>query len=287
MTRDQGPFKTDNPWPQIGWWSTTGLLVVGVVLGFVVLGREQQNGPALGAWSAICRALGIAGDAEPASEPQPPLRTPTRIAWTSATLAQIAGGNLEHGAFVAMNCTACHGEEGVSRSGLFPTLAGMEAAAIYKQLDDFRAGKRSWGAMNAIATALTAQDSADVAAYFATRTNGLSPVLGQPFQAGHTLREEDPAIRLMFAGDPARGIPPCAVCHGPSASKPGAPTLKGQTTAYIERQLGAFAQGMRQNDINEQMRTIALGLTPDEMHAVAKFYGNGAAAEMAGRTAWP
>ncbi|MBV8324229.1 MAG: hypothetical protein JO049_26590 [Hyphomicrobiales bacterium] len=36
----------------------------------------------------------------------------------------------------------------------------------------------------------------------------------------------------------------------------------------------AFAQGVRQNDINEQMRTIAAQLTPDEMHIIAEFYGN-------------
>jgi len=33
--------------------------------------------------------------------------------------------------------------------------------------------------------------------------------------------------------------------------------LQQQRTPYIERQLLAFAQGMRQNDISEQMRTIA------------------------------
>ena len=108
---------------------------------------------------AICRALGITADIGPAGEPQPPLRTPSRIAWTSATLTQIAAGNAEHGAFVALNCTACHGEHGVSQNGLYPTLAGMDAAAIYKQLVDFRAGKRSWGAMNAIAQALSVQDA--------------------------------------------------------------------------------------------------------------------------------
>jgi cytochrome c553 len=37
----------------------------------------------------------------------------------------------------------------------------------------------------------------------------------------------------------------------------------------------AFAQGMRQNDISEQMRTIARQLTPQEMHAVAAYYGGG------------
>jgi cytochrome c553 len=283
MARERGPFKLDNPWPRIAWWSTAGLLTVAVILGFFLLGREQQNGPTLGTWPAICRALGIAADTVPAGEPQPLLRTPTRVAWTSVTLAQIAGGDLEHGAFIALNCTACHGEQGVSRGGLFPSLAGMDAATIYKQLDDFRAGKRSWGAMNAIAKALTAQDSADVGAYFASRTGGLPSVVSERFQAGHTLREDDPAIRLAFAGNPARGIAPCSACHGPGASKLGAPPLKGQQPAYIERQLAAFAQGIRQNDINEQMRTIASQLTPDEMHAIAEFYGTGATAQMAGR----
>jgi cytochrome c553 len=284
MARDRGPFKIDNPWPRVAWWSTAGLLAISIILGFIVLGREQQNGPALGPFKAFCRALGITADIGPAGEPQPPLRTPSRVAWTSTTLAQVADGNAKHGAFVALNCTACHGEQGVSQAGLYPTLAGMDAAVIYKQLDDFRAGKRSWGAMNAIAQALSAQDAADVGIYFASRSNGLPPFVGERFQAGHTLRENNPAIRLVFAGDPARGIPPCAACHGPGDHKLGAPQLKTQQPVYIERQLAAFTQGFRQNDINEQMRTIAAQLTPDEMHLVAEFYGAGAAvAQVAGR----
>jgi len=277
MARDRGLFKLDNPWPRIAWWSTAGLLAMSLILGFIVLGSEQQNGPTLGTWAAICRALGVTADIGPAGAPQPPLRTPSRVAWTSATLSQIASGNAEHGAFVALNCTACHGEKGVSQAGLYPTLAGMDGIAIYKQLDDFRAGKRSWGAMNAIAQALSAQDTADVGAYFASRTNGLPLFVGERFQAGHTLREDNPAIRLVFAGDPARGVPPCAACHGPGDHKLGAPQLKTQQPAYIERQLAAFAQGFRQNDINEQMRTIAAQLTPQEMHVIAGFYGIGAA----------
>jgi cytochrome c553 len=276
MARDHGPFKLHDAWSWIAWSTTAGLLIVGAFLGFLILGREQQNGPALGPWVAICRALGIAFDSGPASEAQPPLRTPTRIAWTSATLTQVARGQPEKGAFVALNCTACHGEHGVSQSGFYPTLAGMDSTVIYKQLDDFRSGRRSWGAMNAIAQALLPQDSVDVAAYFANLRNGLPPVQGERFQSGHTLRESDPAVRLVFAGDPARGIPPCAACHGPGDQKIGAPQLKTQQPAYIERQLAAFAQGFRQNDMNEQMRTIASQLTADEMHLIAEFYGVGA-----------
>ena len=277
MARDQGPFKLHNPWAWMAWLTTAGFLIVGGLLGFVILSRAQPNGFELGPWIAFCRALGISSDTGPASPAQPPLRIPTDVAWTSATLAQVASGRPDKGAFVAINCTACHGEQGVSQSGLYPTLAGMDSAVIYKQLDDFRSGKRSWGAMNAIAAALLPQDAVDVAAYFATLRNGLPPVQGELFQSGHTLRENDPAIRLAFAGDPARGIPPCAACHGPGDHKLGAPQLRTQQPVYIERQLAAFAQGFRQNDMNEQMRTIAAQLTPQEMHLIAAFYGAGAA----------
>jgi cytochrome c553 len=274
MVREQGPFKLDNPWSRIAWVSTAVVVVVCFLFGFVVLGRFQQNGPALGTWAAFCRAVGLTADRGPANEPQPPQRTPTRIAWTQAALARIASGSEPHGAIVALNCAACHGERGVSASTLIPTLAGMNSAVIYKQLDDYRSGKRLWGVMSAIATALTDQDSADVAAYFAHRPDGLIPVTGEGApQAGRSLRQPDPGLRLVFAGDPTRGIPPCAACHGPDAQKLGAPPLHGQHGEYIERQLAAFAEGMRQNDINEQMRVIAQQLTPAEMHAVAVYYG--------------
>jgi cytochrome c553 len=265
--RRTGPSKLHNPWVRIGWLSAAGLLGISVFLGFVLLGGEQQNGPARSPWSAFCSALGISPDIGPATEPQPPLRTPSRIAWTRETLTRIADGNAKQGAFVAMNCTACHGEQGVSSSGLYPTLAGMDAAVIYKQLDDYRAGKRSWGAMNGIAQALSQQASADVAAYYASDTKGLAAANERDPPAQGT-----PATRLVYDGDPSRGIPPCAACHGPNEIKLGAPALKGQQPTYTERQLAEFAQGMRQNDIDERMRTIASQLTPIEMHNLAEFY---------------
>jgi|SRR5271166_2825214 len=274
MARDKGPFRLANPWPRAGWGSLAAIVGISLVLGFIVLSRYQQNAPTLGAWAAICRSLGITSDVGPASEPQPPLLTPTLVAWTSGTLDQIAAGDAEHGAFIALNCTTCHGEGGVSTSDLIPTLAGIDAAVTYKELADYRSGKRLWGVMNGIAKALSVQDSIDVAAYFASRPGGLPALTGVSVpEAGRTLRESNPATRLVFAGDPARGIAPCSACHGPGGYKLGAPALKEQRAAYIERQLAAFAQGMRQNDINEQMRTIATQLTPEEMHAAALFYG--------------
>jgi cytochrome c553 len=282
VAREQGTLNTDNPWPRIGWGLVATIVVVAAVLGFGFLARYQQGGPTLDIWSAICRGIGITADTGPADEPKPALVTPTRIAWTSATLGQIAAGDAKHGAFVALNCTACHGEHGISQSRLYPTLAGMDAAVIYKQLDDFRSGKRSWGAMNAIGHALSLEDSADVAANFATQSGGLPALTGDRApESGRSLRESDPAKRLVFAGDPQRGIPPCAACHGPGGYKLGATALQRQQADYIEEQLTAFAQGLRQNDIFEQMRIIAKQLTPEEIHAVAAFYAGGAGAPSA------
>jgi cytochrome c553 len=274
MARDQATSELNDPWPKVGWAMVVGTIVVSAILGFGILSRYQQDAPTLDLWNAICRGLGISADTGPATQPAPALRTPTRVAWTSATLAQIAAGDAQHGAFIALNCTACHGPGGVSASTLIPTLAGMDAAVIYKQLDDYRSGKRLWGVMGAIANAVSAQDSADVAAYFAAQPGGLPPPSGYRLpESGRSLRESDPAKRLVYAGDPQRGIAPCSACHGPGGYKLGAPALQGQYAAYIERQLGAFAQGIRQNDIYEQMRVIAKQLTADEMHALAAAYG--------------
>jgi cytochrome c553 len=278
MAQNHGFIKLERPWPQIGWISFALTVVISSLLGFVVLSRNQLNDQPLGIWDAICRGLGITADTAAARSPAPTLRTPTDVAWTQATLAQVRAGNAQRGSFVAINCMACHEGTAANPAHLIPTLDGMDSAVIFKQLADYRSGKRPWGVMKAIAQALTVQDSADVAAYFASRSGGLRPDPGERIpQGGRGLRQSDVGARLVFAGAPQRGIPPCAACHGPGGYKIGAPPLTGQYPEYIERQLAAFAQGSRQNDINEQMRAITWQLTPDEMRAVAAFYGTKAA----------
>jgi len=71
MTRSKGPFKADNPWRRIGWSLAAGLVLVSAVLGFLVLSREQQNGPPLSPWAAICAGLGFTSSTRAADEPQP------------------------------------------------------------------------------------------------------------------------------------------------------------------------------------------------------------------------
>ena len=174
MVRNQGALRLDNPWSRIGWMSFAAIVLASSLLGFVILSRYQANSEPLDIWAAICRGLGITADTSAAVGPQPPLRTPTDLAWTQTTLDQIRAGNAERGAFVALNCAACHEGSAANPAHLIPMLDGMDAEAIFKQLADYRSGKRLWGVMNAIARALSVQDLADVATYFAGRLSKIS-----------------------------------------------------------------------------------------------------------------
>jgi len=65
-------------------------------------------------------------------------------------------------------CAQCHAFNGVSDgSGAFPRIAGQSAYYLAKQLRDFTSGIRVNAIMTPVAGALTADDIADVAAYFA------------------------------------------------------------------------------------------------------------------------
>jgi|GEM_PF-5761161 len=218
MARDKGAIRLANPWPRFACLTSAAIVGIALALGFLVLDRYQQNDPTLGLGGAICRGLGITADIGPAREAAPPLRTPSRIAWTSSTLSQIRAGNAQHGSFIALNCTACHGEGGGSKSTLIPILAGMNPEVIFKQLDDYRSGKRPWGVMGAMAKALSTQDSADVAAYFAARPNGLAAIArGGSLQRASGSKESDSARLRRLLRSRAFGT---SACRAPRTSAP-------------------------------------------------------------------
>jgi cytochrome c553 len=244
------------------------ILAISAVLGFAVVTRYQLNAGQLGLWDAICRGLGIpSGGLQQASPP-----TSTNLAWSADTLAQIRSGDARHGELLAHTCAACHQNPRENLALVVARLDRLDASTIYKQLEDYRSGTRSSGVMGAIAKALSRKDSADVAAYYGKHLNGqkLAPVNF----AERDVSQTDPARRLVFIGDPKRGIAPCAACHGPLGFTNGAPDLRGQLAAYVQRQLVAFAQEARKNDVYATMRMIARELTEDERRELAQYYGS-------------
>jgi cytochrome c553 len=90
------------------------------------------------------------------------------LALAVAPLAQAA--DLEAGKTkVATVCAACHGPNGVSVSDTIPNLAAQRAGYLETQLKALKEGTRKNPIMNAIATQLSAEDMANVAAYFASQ----------------------------------------------------------------------------------------------------------------------
>ena len=87
-----------------------------------------------------------------------------------ATLA-VAGSALaadpDAGKAKAATCIACHGAEGISANPMWPNLAGQKEMYLAKQMKDFRDGKRNDPVMAPMAKALSDDDIANLAAYYA------------------------------------------------------------------------------------------------------------------------
>ena len=254
---------------------TAAGLVVVFGLGFLLLPRYAGPRGTLSARDAAYHALGFHLHNKTLNGIEPPLKVPTRISWTEATIRQAMGGDPKRGESIASGCTPCHVDLATISDRSIPILGGLDRLVMYKQLDDYQSGTRKSDAMSAIVQSLTPQQFADVAAYFAPQA-GLPENNGERTpRPNRSYRNGDPVQRLIFAGDPKRGIAACASCHGPGGYLIGAPALANQNAPYIEQQLQAFAQGTRANDMNMPMRTMAGMLTPDEMKSLATAYSDG------------
>ena len=246
-----------------------GLLAFSVGVAFVALPLAQAPNAGLSPWTAICRAVGILPGTPAQRQPTSSARAApvSRVTWTPRTLAILAEADKRPGAqLAAAVCANCHGEQGLSRSADFPQLAGQSAAAIYKQLSDFRSGARYSNVMSPVAQQLAPDQLAEVAAYFASYRE--ADTLGR-----RDFLSDPPIARLARRGDPERGLPPCDSCHGPHTGGPiEAPVLTGQWSGYLERQLVAYAGAQRSNDVYRRMRDITARLTADDIKRLSATY---------------
>lgn len=175
-------------------------------------------------------------------------------------------------------CAACHGADGNSAVPNFPSLAGQHASYTLKQLQDMTidvsAGGRQVPEMTGIVAGLSAQDMADIAAFYAGQKAKGNVTKADLLEKGES---------VYRAGNESRGVAACTGCHGPDGmGNKGAsyPRLAGQHADYIEKQLKAFrlgaeepkSQGARINDgDNRIMRDIAANMSDLEIRAVASF----------------
>ena len=164
-------------------------------------------------------------------------------------------------------CASCHGKDGGGQAS-FPRLAGMNAAYLLKQLDDFAGGSRDNAVMKPIALALSAEDRKALAAHYAGLPIAKVAATASPIAAGSA------GERLATRGAWSRGVPACVQCHGPGGVGVGAnfPALAGQSSGYISAQLQAWQKGTRKNDPLELMRHLAARLDAGEVQAVSDWF---------------
>ncbi len=106
-------------------------------------------------------------------------------------------------------CAGCHGVDGNSPSPSFPKLAGQTPEYLMKQLKDFKSGARKDPVMSGMAAALSDEDMANLAAYYAQQkiTPGSAAASAEVVKMG---------ARLYRGGNAKFGVSACMSCHGPS-----------------------------------------------------------------------
>lgn len=163
---------------------------------------------------------------------------------------------------VAM-CIGCHNIPGYQASFpevyKVPKIAGQNAAYIATALAEYKKGDRKHPTMRAIATSLSEQDMADVAAYY----NRLGKKESNAEKAAAVTPPPEVAKLLAQAN--------CASCHGANFSAPIAeayPKLAGQHADYLYVALKAY-----QTDHNERVgrnNAIMMGMARPYTHAELK-----------------
>jgi cytochrome c553 len=182
----------------------------------------------------------------------------------AAAAPTAAKPNLEQGGarFTAV-CAACHGADGNSGVPANPKLAQQHPEYLVKQLQEFKAGKRTSPIMQGFAAQLTDADMKNVS-YWAG---------SQKAKPGFAKDKELVALgeRIYRGGIADRQVAACAGCHSPNGAGIPAqyPRLSGQHADYTAAQLTAFRDGGRKNSL--QMTQIAAKLNDREIRAVADY----------------
>lgn len=163
-------------------------------------------------------------------------------------------GDAQRGRKLVYTCLGCHGIENYKNAYpkySVPKLAGQSAVYIAAALAEYKAGTRSHPTMKGMASSLSAQDHADLAAWF----------------QGPERAQSD----AKPVGTAPKAAAPCTACHGQNGigTMPGNPTLAGQHADYLAQALNDYRHGKRQNPI---MSTFASQLSQDDIQAITAWF---------------
>jgi cytochrome c553 len=188
---------------------------------------------------------------------------------TLSALAQDIKGDPVAGSHKNALCVGCHGIKGFHTAFpstyKVPKLSGQSAPYITAALQGYQSGERKHPSMRTLSASLTAQDVADLAAYYESTGTGVT----LPARVESTNAK---AAELITKGG-------CVGCHGENFSKPLAPTypkIAGQHADYVFVALKAY----KTNDKpmmgrgNPIMGGIAKQFSNAELKVLADYVGS-------------
>jgi cytochrome c553 len=109
-------------------------------------------------------------------------------------------------------CSGCHGKqgEGSRQNEYYPRIAGKPAQYLFRQLVNFREGKRTNPQMIYFTRYLSDEYLMEIATFYSKQ----KPPFPTPIQPAATKQQLSRGEALVRQGDKAKGIPACAACHG-------------------------------------------------------------------------
>ena len=176
-------------------------------------------------------------------------------------------GDAEKGSKLVGTCVACHGVDGNSVVGQWPTLAGQRESYLFEQLEHIRDEERVIAVMKGLLNNYSDDDLRDMAAFYANQKTKV----GQADETNLELGQQ-----IYRAGNLASGVPACTGCHGPAGKgleSAQYPMLGGQKAEYVVTSLVAYKNKTRGNGEEEGlvMQNVASMLTIEEIQAVANY----------------
>jgi cytochrome c553 len=198
---------------------------------------------------------------------------------TFSALAQELKGDALAGEKKNAMCSGCHGivgyHTGFPEVHKVPKISGQGAKYISAALHAYKKGERQHPSMRTLASSLSEQDIADLAAFY--ETSGLATASAAPGKAADGTAK---AMELVSKGS-------CTSCHGDSFSKPidpSYPKIAGQHSDYLYVALKAYKTtdkpligrghpimgGVAKQFTNAELKELAnyIGSLPGELQTV-------------------
>ena len=183
-----------------------------------------------------------------------------------AEIKAVKRGDPQAGSELVATCAGCHGADGNSIVGQWPTLAGQRESYTLAQLIHVQKGERMIESMMGLLDNYSEDQLRDIAAFYAAQEVKVGQADSVNFELGQ---------RIYRAGNLSNGVPACTGCHGPQGKgveSAGYPMLSGQKAEYVVTSLVAYKNGERVHSSNAKiMQGIAARLTTEEIRAVANY----------------